>query len=413
MRSGKRYLIVHNLRTPDGRGNGIVAECVDGKWVICRVGSLAGESFPRDALIYDGEGGVLIPSMVDLCGFPDKYQSTLSLKQETALAARCGYGAIADHSFFDDEQAPENMQMRKSHAQCRLLSIAPLPKHPEAVADCAARGFAALSDGGRPVADHALLLAYMDAAAKQDIPLILFPFCPGWSGALRADKTAEYFRVSGVPDIAEELAVKRLLTFSGATGCRIHIPCVSTAGALREIRRAKADGVPVTCGVTPFHLALTSADVFLNGTAAKLQPPLRGRDSLEAVKEAIADRTVDCISSGHVPCRRWEKQRSMSDAPAGASSYQTALGVCIRHLVQAGVIDLPRLINLMSEAPAEIVGTACTLAPGEPANFAVLAPEKEWVVGDGVSEEEETVTPFRGQTLCGRVVHSFVMGKWY
>lgn len=413
MRNGGRYLIVHNLRTPDGRGNGIVAECVNGEWVICRVGSLAGENFPRDAAVYDGGGGVLIPSMVDLCGFPDRYQSALSLKQETALAARCGYGTVADYSFSDEGQTPEGAQTRRSHAQCRILTIAPLPKKPEDIAECADRGAAALSDGGKPISDPALLLAYMAEAAKKDLPLILFPFCPGWSGALRDDKTAAYFRVPGVPDVAEELAVKRLLTLAGATGCRIHIPCVSTAGALREIRRAKADGIPVTCGVTPFHFALTSADVFLNGTAAKLQPPLRGRDSVEAVREAIADHTVDCISSGHVPCRRWEKQRSMLDAPAGASGYQTALGACIRHLVQAGVIDLPHLIRLMSEAPAEIVGCKCALAPGEPANFAVLAPETEWVVGDCAPGEEEMVTPFRGQTLCGRVAHSFVMGKWY
>jgi len=151
--------------------------------------------------------------------------------------------------------------------------------------------------------------------------------------------------------------------------------------------------------------------LFLSGSAAKLSPPLPDEAGREAILAALADGTVDCLASYHLPCRRWEKQVPPEQAVAGAPSYRTALGVGLRWLVGTGVLSLPRLIAMMSEIPASLLGRESGLAVGGEAAFAVLGDGEEWTVGEG-GNEAELLSPFSGQTLRGRIIHRFFDGRW-
>lgn len=411
MSVGKRFLCVRNLHTLSGRGTGLIAERTGTDYVICHIGSLSGKTFGADAQIVDGEGGVLVPAFVDLHGFPDRERTAPALREASARAAENGYAAIADADPPVGAQRLESRDKRAASARCRLLPIAPLPDSPEEVGALASRGVCGLTDGISPIADTPRLASLMASARECSLPLLLSPLYPLWQGMLRPGRAASYYRVPSVPATAEELAIGRLLILARDAGCRLHIPCISTAGGVDLIRRAKKEGLDVTCGVTPFHLALTEEDLFWSGTASKMSPPLGTEDDRDALLRAVGDGTIDCISTGHVGCRSWEKRCSMSEAVFGAPAYRTALGVCLTRLVETGIITLPRLIAMMSENPAKVIGLKTSLAEGNAAEFTVISTGREWVVGEN-RREEELLSPFSGQTLRGAVLHSFIGGEW-
>lgn len=415
MNSRTELLCVRNLRTVDGRSTGIVIEKNEtngNSFTVRHIGSVSGERFGKNARVIDGEGGVLAPAFFDLHGFPDRHRTVSAWKSQTEAAARGGFGWIVELNPPSGEAAKRAWLARAAEGMSKALSVESIPRDPGLIADAKERGVLALSDGGVPISEHQALLDVMKAAGEADMLLLLSALSPGWQGILREGRAASYYKVRSVSDAAEELAVSRIVIFSRQSGCRVHIPCISTAGALRLIRAAKAEGLRITCGTTPFHLACSEDDLFLSGTFAKLQPPLTDRAQAEALAEGIADGTIDCISSGHTPCHRWEKQQSMEQAPFGAPSYRTFFGTCFSRLVERGVIDLPRLLELISTVPASLLGIDNSIAVGKEAAFAVLQPNREWMVGED-GTEDTVMTPLAGQTLRGMTAHSFICGKWY
>ncbi len=398
--SGKQCYLT-NLRTPEGNRTSLLAEEIAGQWRIVRVGPGTLRGTQRGTGV-DGQGAVLSPAFVDLYGFPDAQRTAASLKAQMTLALQSGYGRIA-------EAAPDlSEQGRARRARYpRLLSHIPLREGDAGGADEGDAG--ALIDGGGALSDRALRDA-MRRAAEQNRLLILPPFHPGFSGCLCEGRASGYFRVPGIPDIAQSLALSRILLLVKDTGCRVHIPCVSTSEGIDLVRRAKMQGLPVTLGVTPFHFALDENEVFLSGSAAKLLPPLSSASNRKAVLAALADGTVDCINSAHTPCSVFSKQRSMEKAPFGAASYETAFAVGVSCLVMEGVLSLSRLITLMTAAPAAILGQTAALSPDMPADFLLLDPSKEWAVGQ--ENHDSLPSPFLGRVLRGRVIGHFCGGTW-
>ncbi len=411
----KKLLCVRNLRSLDGEGIGLVAEKTEeygNKWHISRIGTPGDLRFGKEARLIDGEGDILVPAFWDLYGFPDCQRTAGALKEETGAAARSGFGWVSECDPPGSDRARSAFHQRISGAHCNLTPIEPLPDTPEEIAGAAERGAAALSDGGRSIGDSARLFALMQEAAKHGLLMMLSPRSPEWQGVLHQGRVANYFRVAGVPDAAEEAAVARLIVLARASRCHVHLPCISGAGALRQIKAAKAEGLPITCGVTPFHFACCEEDLFLVGTAGKILPPLSDRENVDALIRGIADGVVDCISTAHTPCRLWEKQRPMESAAFGASGYATALSAGITYLVDRGVVSLKQLVAMMTTAPAAILGRDTSLSVGAPADFALIKPMKTWVVGE-TGGAHAPVTPFAGQTLRGVVSHSFISGVWY
>ncbi len=223
-------------------------------------------------------------------------------------------------------------------------------------------------------------------------------------------ETATRLGLPAAPAIAEALAIARDLMLAEETGARIHFRQVTTAAALDLIRRAKARGTAVTCGITPPHWLLSDIGVSDYRTFAHLSPPLRAEDDRRAVLAAIADGTIDVIASGHDPQGPEQKRLPFADSEAGASGAETLLALSLG-LVRDGVIDLDRLFVLLAANPARILGLdAGTLAPGKPADFILFAPDAPWQIDAARMVAKAGNTPFDGLPVQGKVHRVFKGG---
>jgi dihydroorotase len=216
----------------------------------------------------------------------------------------------------------------------------------------------------------------------------------------------------GIPRASEEIAVSRNIILAEATGARLHVAHLSTAGALRSVREAKRRGLSVTCEVTPHHLLLTDERVSGYDTNAKMKPPLVIEEDRQALLEGLADGTVDAIATDHAPHHRDEKAEDFDEAPFGIVGLETAVSLCLDRLVGKGVIPLRRFIELLASGPARILGLPTgTLAPGSPADVTLLDLERTVRVDPGRFVSKARNTPFTGLELRGAAVRTLVSGR--
>ena len=187
---------------------------------------------------------------------------------------------------------------------------------------------------------------------------------------------------------------------------------MSTRGSVELIRRAKERGVPVTAEVTPHHLTLTDHACEGYDTQAKMNPPLREAADVAALRAALKEGVLDCIASDHAPHAYDEKEAAFDDAPFGIVGLETAFAVAYTELVQGGILTLPALLARMSTEPARIFHLpGGTLAPGAPADVAVLDPAAQWTVDPTAFRSKSRNSPFAGRALAGRAVLTIVAGK--
>jgi dihydroorotase len=217
--------------------------------------------------------------------------------------------------------------------------------------------------------------------------------------------------LGGIPAASEETLVARDVILARMTGGHLHIAHVSTAGAIEAVRRARAEGVRVTCEVTPHHIALTDEAVQSYSTNLKMNPPLRPAQHRQALLEGIADGTVDAIATDHAPHHFDEKNVEFDLAPFGVIGLETAFGVCYEQLVLSKVIKLPRLIDLLSCGPARVFSVpGGTLRPGSVGDVTLLDLEARYQVTNTFRSRASN-SPFIGQTLHGRAVATIVGGE--
>jgi dihydroorotase len=174
-------------------------------------------------------------------------------------------------------------------------------------------------------------------------------------GIMNEGQRALQMKLGAIPSLCEELALAKNLMLAKDTGCKIHVSTVSTKGSVEMIRRAKADGVSVTCDTCPQYFTLTEDQLLFKGTAAKVDPPLRCLDDVLAVIDGIADGTIDAISTDHTPCDNYLKGRSMASAPFGMLMLESALLIGITSLLSTGKVSIYRLIDAMCYAPSRIL----------------------------------------------------------
>ncbi|MFQ5663186.1 MAG: dihydroorotase [Terriglobia bacterium] len=277
-----------------------------------------------------------------------------------------------------------------------------------------AAGVVALSDDGRPVGNTRILRRALEYCRTLDLPLIDHCEDPHLAagGVMHEGEWSLRLALRGIPALAEELPVMRNVRLAALTGARVHIAHLSTRGALEAIRRAKQQGVRVTCEVTPHHFTLTDEACRNYDTRAKMNPPLRGPKDVAALVEALADGTVDAIASDHAPHPQAEKQRDFESAPFGVIGLETALGLALEKLYHTGKISLVRLVELLSTHPARILGIAGgRLKVGAPADITIFSPERPWTyrAADGLSKSRNS--PFDGWSFRGGPVATLVNGQ--
>ena len=277
-------------------------------------------------------------------------------------------------------------------------------------------GAVAVSDDGAPIADAGLMRRLLEYTQNFGIPVLNHCEEPTLSagGVVNEGLVSTRLGLRGIPNAAEDVMVARDIALAELTGGRVHICHVSTRGAVEFLRLAKAKGLPVTAEVTPHHLALTEEAVVGYRTEYKTNPPLRTAEDVAAVRAALVEGIIDCVATDHAPHHYEEKEREFDDAPFGVVGLETALGVCLRELVEPGLLDLAGLIDRLACRPARIVplpeGTG-TLRRGAPADVTVFDPRARVVVDPNRFYSRSRNTPFAGWELPGRVLWTVVGGR--
>lgn len=274
-------------------------------------------------------------------------------------------------------------------------------------------GVKAVSDDGKPVESAEL----METAMKQakEYQLLAISHCEDLKiangGIMHKGAISEKLQVKGIDRLAEDLATEREIELAKKTNTPVHIAHVSTKKAVDLIRQAKKEGVDVTCETCPHYFTLTHEKLLSRDADYRMNPPLREQEDVDAVIEGIKDGTIDCIATDHAPHTKREKQDFLK-APNGVIGLETSLAVSMRYLVDAGHIDLYRLVELMSVNPAKRLGLqAGSLQLGYPADIALFDPKAQWTVLPERLNSKSKNTAFKFVQVSGRVKYTLVQGE--
>jgi dihydroorotase len=377
--------------------------------------------------VIDAGGYIVSPGFVDLhCHLREPgFEDAETIVSGTRAAAAGGFTtlcALADTHPTSDTGS--NIESLLTHARrdavVRVLPLGTTTKQRQSeelseMADMAEAGAVAFSDSDRAVRKASLMRHALEYSLLVERPIASHAeeadLVDG--GVMHEGALATVLGLKGIPRQAEEIAVGRDLALAQLTGGRLHLAHLSTAGAVEQVRQAKARGVRVTAEVAPHHLALSDEALSLKlyDTNARTSPPLRSAADAQALLAGVKDGTIDCIVSDHTP-RRWvDKACEFDQALPGISSLETAFGLLMR-LVHAGALTLTELIAALSQRPARAWDLPCgTLSPGASADVLVLDPDQAWVVDPERFFSKGKNSPLGGQTLRGTVLLTIAQGS--
>ena len=279
-------------------------------------------------------------------------------------------------------------------------------------ATLASEGVRLFTDDGNGVQDPLLMRRALEYSAS--LGIVLAQHCEvarlTEGAVMHEGSCCSEMGVPGWPALAEELMLHRDIELVRLTGAPMHFLHLSTAGSVELVRRAKADGLPVTAEVAPHHLALT--DELLRGfdPVFKVNPPLRTRDDIDALLAGVRDGTIDAVATDHAPHAAHTKEVPLDAAPPGMLGLETALSVVVTHVTD----DPARVAALMSWNPARIAQMneqGRPLAVGEPANITVWDPNRVWRVDRDALASKSSNTPYHGMEMRGKVVHTVFAGR--
>ena len=388
---------------------------------ILSVGPAPGEA----GLTIDAAGMIVCPGLLDihvhLRDPGDPREETVETGARAAVAG--GFTGIACMPNTDpplDDPALVRSIAEKAAAAglagVHIIAACTMGREGEKIADMealAAAGAAGFSDDGGWIHDRDLMKEILVRAKKLGLPVL--SHCEDTSvsrsGVMHRGAVSDALGLPGIPARAENEAVARDIELAEETDARLHVMHVSTAAAADLIRKARTRGVKVTAEAAPHHLALTDEDVRSMDPRFKMNPPLRGADDREGLREGLADGTIDCIASDHAPHTAEEKARGFRDAPFGCIGLETVLPIALE-LVENGVISLTGALACLTCNPARVLGLdRGTLRPGAVADVTVFDPSEEWTVDVSTFESKSRNCPFQGRRVKGRAKHVIVAGQ--
>lgn len=277
-------------------------------------------------------------------------------------------------------------------------------------------GVRVFSDDGRCVADARVMrraLEYVKAFGGVVSQHAQEPTLAGPSACCHEGELSGRLGLPGWPGVAEEVIVARDVMLARHTGSRVHVAHASTAGTVEVLRWAKSQGIAVTAEVTPHHLLLTTDLLGGYDPTFKVNPPLRPSEDVEALREALADGTIDAVATDHAPHARHDKEHAFVDAAFGMLGLETALGVVATVMVESGRMGWGDVARVMSTRPAQIAGLTGhgrPLGVGEPANLVLVDPAAPTTVDRADSVSLSRNNPWHGRTLSARVVATLLRG---
>jgi dihydroorotase len=396
--------------------------------VVVADGLIAGPEAAEGAERIDASGLVLAPGLVDLHTHLREpgYEHKETVETGTRAAAAGGFTAVSAMANTDPvtDHAAIVHEVRDLAIAAGLADVFPVGAitkglEGESLAEMGEMveaGVRVFSDDGRTVSTPRMLRNALVYAKAFPVEVVLADHAEDASlvegGHMHEGPNAYAMGVTGRPAEAEEIVVARDLAVARSTGGRLHLCHLSSARAVELVRRAKTDGVRVTAEVTPHHLTFTDDDLLTYDTNLKMNPPLRTAEDREALRDGVADGTIDVIATDHAPHAVEEKEAEFDRAPPGTIGLETALAAVLTELVHPGRITLSRAIELLSMTPARILGASehgGPIEPGRPANLVVFDPDEEWLVeAPFVSRARNSA--FLGRRLRGRVRYTLLRG---
>jgi dihydroorotase len=390
-------------------------------------GQLIDKATPNGEAVIDVSGYVVAPGFVDLhCHLREPgYEDTETIATGTRAAAAGGFTTLCAQadtrpSIDTGSDVESLLTQARRDALVRVLPVGTTTKRRRGeelseMADMADVGAVAFSDDGRAVRSASLMRHALEYTLLVERPISSHAQDPDLvdGGVMHEGPLATVLGLKGIPREAEEIFVARDLALAGLTGGRLHLAHLSTAGAVDQVRRAKAAGIRVTAEVAPHNLVLSDAAVTARpyDTNARTDPPLRSPDDSRALLEGLRDGTIDCVATDHSP-RRWiDKACEFDQAKTGISGLETAFGLLMR-LVHSRALSLTELIGALTHRPAGAWGLPYgTLQPGAPADVVVLDPDQAWVVDPERFLSKGKNSPLGGQTLRGTVLMTIANGS--
>ena len=378
------------------------------------------------AEVLDASGKLVTPGLIDMHVHLREpgYEAKETIRSGTRAAAGGGFTAVAcmPNTAPVADQAAVIAYIKSTAAAGGLVNVYPVGALTRGsrgedlaeMGDMKEAGAVAFSDDGMPVADAGLMRRAMQYARMLDLTVI--SHCEdkhlSGGGVMHEGYMSTVLGLRGIPASAEEVMVARDILLAEETGCRLHIAHVSTAGSVRLVREAKARGVRVTAEATPHHFTLTDEAVAHYDTSTKVNPPLRTAADVAAVREGLADGTIEVIATDHAPHTVEEKDVEYDRAPFGLVGLETAVGLVWTRLVGTGVLTPLQAVTKMTLNPARILGlTKGTLEAGTAADLTVIEPEHSWRVDAARFESKGRNTPFQGMSLKGRAWATVVRGR--
>lgn len=377
--------------------------------------------------VIDAEGCYVMPGLIDLHvhlrdpGF--EYKETLETGGKaavkggvTTVCAMPNTRPVID----DGEKVAAVHERARREALSHVIQIGAVTKGQEGreladIAGMARAGCHAVSEDGKSVMDASVYRRGMKAAREAGI--CVFAHCEDITmvegGVMNADENARRLGLKGITNSVEDVIVARDILLAKETGVKLHLCHCSTADSVRMIRLAKEEGLPVTGEVCPHHFILCTDDISEDDGNYKMNPPLRSRQDVEALRQGLKNGVIDVISTDHAPHSAEEKDKSMAQALFGIVGLETSAALTYTELVRPGIISIMDMAEKMSYHPARILGLEDkgSVSEGKAADIMIFDPEKKYCIDKNAFVSKGRNTPFDGYEVYGEVRYTFVDGK--